>query len=73
MRDALGGICAYSSLIVRGLILTDGTVANVRYQTELETLDKTDWKDSSFISEFWFDTYLNDRKCLPINYNPEVQ
>ncbi|XP_018578914.1 carnitine O-palmitoyltransferase 2, mitochondrial [Anoplophora glabripennis] len=27
-------------------------------------------KHTSYISEFWFDTYLRDRKPIPINYNP---
>lgn len=27
---------------------------------------------SSYISEFWFDSYLSDRKPIPINYNPAL-
>lgn len=35
----------------------------------LKNYDKQN-KHTSYISEFWFDTYLRDRKPIPINYNP---
>ncbi|VEN41671.1 unnamed protein product [Callosobruchus maculatus] len=38
-------------------------------QGMLKDYDKAN-KNSSYISEFWFDYYLRDRKPIPINYNP---
>lgn len=38
-------------------------------QGMLKNYDKLN-KNSSYISEFWFDSYLTDRKPIPINYNP---
>ncbi|KAJ8936430.1 hypothetical protein NQ318_015576 [Aromia moschata] len=38
-------------------------------QDMLKNYDKQN-KHTSYISEFWFDSYLRDRKPIPINYNP---
>lgn len=38
-------------------------------QEKLIEYDKEN-KFTSYISEYWFDMYLRDRKPLPINYNP---
>ncbi|KAG5878019.1 hypothetical protein JTB14_014260 [Gonioctena quinquepunctata] len=38
-------------------------------QDMLKNYDKVN-KHTSYISEFWFDSYLRDRKPIPINYNP---
>ncbi|XP_060537117.1 carnitine O-palmitoyltransferase 2, mitochondrial [Cylas formicarius] len=38
-------------------------------QKLLRDFDKQN-KHTSYISEFWFDNYLRDRKPIPINYNP---
>lgn len=38
-------------------------------QDMLKNYDRLN-KHSSYISEFWFDSYLSDRKPIPINYNP---
>ncbi|CAH1153589.1 unnamed protein product [Phaedon cochleariae] len=38
-------------------------------QDMLKNYDKVN-KNTSYISEFWFDSYLRDRKPIPINYNP---
>ncbi|KAJ8930445.1 hypothetical protein NQ314_016772 [Rhamnusium bicolor] len=38
-------------------------------QNMLKNYDKQN-KHTSYISEFWFDSYLRDRKPIPINYNP---
>lgn len=46
--------------------------AGPKYHAELERLNKNEWKDSSFINQFWLDKYLEDRVCLPINYNPQL-
>lgn len=38
-------------------------------QEKLIAKDKAN-KHTSYISDYWFDLYLRDRKPLPINYNP---
>lgn len=38
-------------------------------QDMLKNYDRQNY-NSSYISEFWFDSYLSDRKPIPINYNP---
>lgn len=38
-------------------------------QEMLKNYDRVN-KHTSYISEFWFDSYLKDRKPIPINYNP---
>ncbi|XP_017769061.1 PREDICTED: carnitine O-palmitoyltransferase 2, mitochondrial [Nicrophorus vespilloides] len=38
-------------------------------QEQLINWDKTN-KHTSYITEYWFDMYLKDRKPIPINYNP---
>ncbi|KAJ8975817.1 hypothetical protein NQ317_013748 [Molorchus minor] len=38
-------------------------------QNMLKNYDRQN-KYTSYISEFWFDSYLRDRKPIPINYNP---
>ncbi|CAG9855125.1 unnamed protein product [Phyllotreta striolata] len=38
-------------------------------QEMLKNYDRVN-KHTSYISEFWFDAYLRDRKPIPINYNP---
>lgn len=38
-------------------------------QDMLKNYDKVN-KHTSYISEFWFDSYLRDRKPIPITYNP---
>lgn len=38
-------------------------------QKELHDIDKKN-RHTSYITEYWFDMYLRDRKPLPINYNP---
>lgn len=43
--------------------------AGKQLQDLLKNYDKQN-KHTSYISEFWFDTYLRDRKPIPINYNP---
>ncbi|XP_048511975.1 carnitine O-palmitoyltransferase 2, mitochondrial-like isoform X2 [Athalia rosae] len=40
-------------------------------QKELKAFDAKN-RHTSYISEYWFDMYLRDRKPLPINYNPIV-
>ncbi|XP_063531273.1 carnitine O-palmitoyltransferase 2, mitochondrial [Cydia strobilella] len=40
-------------------------------QEKLVAKDKAN-KHTSYISEYWFDIYLRDRKPLPINYNPLI-
>lgn len=40
-------------------------------QKELKAFDAMN-KNSSYITEYWFDMYLRDRKPLPINYNPTM-
>ncbi|XP_043485114.1 carnitine O-palmitoyltransferase 2, mitochondrial-like isoform X2 [Leptopilina heterotoma] len=39
------------------------------FQKELLATDKRN-SHTSYISEYWFDMYLRDRRPLPINYNP---
>ncbi|XP_051164325.1 carnitine O-palmitoyltransferase 2, mitochondrial-like isoform X2 [Leptopilina boulardi] len=39
------------------------------FQNELIATDKKN-RHTSYISEYWYDMYLRDRKPLPINYNP---
>lgn len=40
-------------------------------QEKLIAKDKVN-KQTSYISEYWFDLYLRDRVALPINYNPLI-
>ncbi|XP_047986179.1 carnitine O-palmitoyltransferase 2, mitochondrial [Leguminivora glycinivorella] len=40
-------------------------------QEKLVAKDKAN-KHTSYISDYWFDIYLRDRKPLPINYNPLI-
>lgn len=40
-------------------------------QEKLILKDKAN-KQTSYISDYWFDLYLRDRSALPINYNPLV-
>lgn len=54
-----------TSSIVTEFLKTDGPVL----QEELITRNKKN-SHTSYISEFWFDMYLCDRKPLPINFNP---
>ena len=35
--------------------------AGPTYHAELERLNKNEWKESSFINQFWLDKYLEDR------------
>ncbi|XP_014214245.1 carnitine O-palmitoyltransferase 2, mitochondrial isoform X2 [Copidosoma floridanum] len=51
--------------IVEKFQKTDG----VALQTELQHLDEVN-KHTSYIRKPWFDMYLEDRRPLPINYNP---
>lgn len=39
---------------------------------ELLTTHNANNKNSSYISQPWFDMYLSDRKPLPLNYNPAL-
>ncbi|XP_051164327.1 carnitine O-palmitoyltransferase 2, mitochondrial-like isoform X2 [Leptopilina boulardi] len=41
------------------------------FQKELIKKDKKN-RHTNYISEYWFDMYLRDRKSLPINYNPII-
>ncbi|XP_043485133.1 carnitine O-palmitoyltransferase 2, mitochondrial-like isoform X2 [Leptopilina heterotoma] len=41
------------------------------FQNELIKKDKKN-RHTSYISEYWFDMYLRDRRPLPINYNPII-
>lgn len=45
-----------------------GTVGKM-LQDMLKNYDKQN-KHTSYISNYWFDMYLRDRKPIPINYNP---
>lgn len=38
-------------------------------QKELKAFDSKN-RHTSYVTEYWFDMYLRDRKPLPINYNP---
>ncbi|OWR54649.1 Carnitine O-palmitoyltransferase 2 [Danaus plexippus plexippus] len=40
-------------------------------QSKLVNKDKMN-KQTSYISDYWFDLYLRDRSALPINYNPLI-
>lgn len=47
------------------------TKDGIRLHKELIEKD-TKNRDTSYISEPWFDMYLRDRRPLPINYNPFI-
>ncbi|XP_050664964.1 carnitine O-palmitoyltransferase 2, mitochondrial [Leptidea sinapis] len=49
----------------RSFSLAEGKIL----QDKLIAKDKAN-KDTSYISNYWFDLYLRDRAPLPINYNP---
>ena len=54
-----------TKLAVEKFLKLDGRLL----QEELIKIDKMN-SHTSYISEYWFDMYLRDRKPLPINYNP---
>lgn len=47
------------------------TTAGKQLQKLLKNADRQNLH-TSYISDLWFDTYLRDRKPIPINYNPVI-